>query len=394
MKKSLYLAAASFLAAGLTACDPVDNGYEGTNYIVLSTTQSTVLYETVAEPLTVNVMLTTTLDKDLTLTFTLEGTPEDVVSIDNNPLVIKAGELEGTVAIRSNNAGMLKETANYKLTLSSTVALPEKVALKNSLSFTVNPDFVFTPTDGQEKIITAYKARTGIDLTTYIGLVDVNVVYDGYDYVTGEEDGETITGKTIITLSDESTEEVPVLKMLANPMGMQDKMYRILKGRTVEYEDIWLYENEDGSASSYQTLMNAINWNATTEESFSMTLDGIKLNGSDIEYTGAGVSNYGDEITVVPFNFYFSAYERELKAIEDGSLVKDEDWILDATADPVFNLNCAEINLTEEEAEENEEELFVKTTGSIAADKMTFIFCFAGDNDYLRRVIATYSPIK
>ena len=108
----------------------------------------------------------------------------------------------------------------------------------------------------------------------------------------------------------------------------------------------------------------------------------------DEEFDG---ETYHTDLFVVPFDFSFSAYEREKKAIADGVLVKDEDWSYDATANPDFHLNYTNIADGEEE---DEDSIWEEAKGEISASELKFTFCFAGDNDYWSKVVATYSPNK
>ena len=123
-----------------------------------------------------------------------------------------------------------------------------------------------------------------------------------------------------------------------------------------------------------------------------MTLDSIKLplDGS-VEFLGEGEDQYGDPITVVPFGYKFSAYERELKAIEDGTLVKGDEWYADATACPEYHINCDDIS-----DDLYEMGNWTEASASISKDKLEFVFCVypnALSYDYVR-VTATYTPNK
>ena len=226
-KFMLWACALTVLAAGLASCEkPGNDGYEGTNYIILSTAGSSIMYEPVTEPMVVDVMLTTALPEDLTLVFAVND-DKGVLSLGNNPLTIKAGERTGKLTVVSNNKSILEETAAYSLVLDPSTVLPEGVKLQGGFNFTVNPAASVVLTEEQEKIVAAYREKTGIDLHSYLGLVSVNARYYGYDsdYAPVAED---IAGKTVIVLSEESTADMPVLKMISNPMGIQDKMEKIL----------------------------------------------------------------------------------------------------------------------------------------------------------------------
>lgn len=391
MKKISILSCITAAIMSITGCEKTNSDYEGKNYIYLSSEDDkTTLYESDSEPLTIEVMLTTTLEQDLNLTFALQGA-EGVVALEGNPVTIKAGEKTATFDVVSLNANKLDAAANYTIILdTATSVLPEGVALKNTFQFAVAPMSVESLTDAQKEIIAAYKAATGVDLAKYIGALNVSVEYTAYDFTTEELlQPETFTGKTVVTLSESSTAENPVLKMVSNPMGIQDKMYALLRALTVENTDYWC----DGEYyPDNVNLMNAISWNADSQETFSMSLDGISFGTEGaIEFVGVGTDQYGDEIAIVPFSYEFSAYKRELEAIENGTFVKEDEYSFDCTANPAYHLNNSDIS-----EDYYEEENYAEASAAIDANgNLVFTFCMATamDSDYTK-VVATYTPNK
>ena len=381
---------AAALMMMLAGCEQTGkDGYEGTNYIYLSSeADKTTIMESDTTPLAIEVMLSTSLSSDLTLTFAVNG-PEGVVELQNNPVTIKAGEKVGSFAIVSLNAGTLAEAANFTVALDPSTVLPESVALKSTFAFVVTP----APAEGeltaeQLAIIAAYKEATGIDLAKYLGEVNVTVEYTGFDNDNEVPlDPETFSSKSVIALSDEATAELPVLKMVTNPMGIQDKMYDALRSVTVDSEE-W------SDAESYPVqaaLMEKINWNSESSEVFTMSLDGIRLNSDKtVEFLGEVTDQYGDEIVIVPFEYEFSAYDREL-GITDEEIGRDE-YTMDATARPSHHLNNTTIE--EDDCGYGEEGNWVEAEASISAEALIFTFCvYMCGNDYdYTKIIATYTP--
>ena len=393
MKRILVFGCMLAAMAGFTACtdDNTGNGgYEGINYIYLSTQEGkTTLYETDSDPLVVEVMLTAALDEDLVLDFSLAGA-EGVVSLEGTPVTIKAGDKTASFNVVSNNANMLEAASNYTVGLAEDVVLPENVELKETLSFVVSPMTSEALTDAQKAVLEAYKASTGIDLSKYIGVVNVSTVITGTDPETYEPlDPRTVKGKSLITVSESATAEAPVLKMLTNAMGIEDHMYQILRSVTVDADDYWYGEY---TLPCYETLMETLGWNKTSEEVFTMSLDGITFAADkSVAFLGAGLSQYEDEITIVPFDYSFTAYERELAALAGGSLhpSSDPDWAYDATANPYYHLNCDDI--TEDLYEGGN---WIEASASVSETALTFTFCVYGcylDGDYTR-IVATYTP--
>jgi hypothetical protein len=384
MKKMLFFSCVAAALLSFAGCEETGTDFEGTNYIYLEAKDGkSSMFETDSEPITVEVMLTKALEADLEITFALNG-KDGVVELAGNPVTISAGEKKAEFTVVSLNANVLDASENYTISVSS--VLPEGVELKNQLQFVVSPMSVDALTDAQKAIIEAYKTATGIDLGKYIGAVNVTTVITGTDPDTYEPlDPQTVKGKTIITLSESATAENPVLKMVANPMGIQDHMYTILRSVTVDADDYWYGEY---ALECYATFMNAINWSKTSTEVFTMSLDGIKFNSDKtIDFLGEGMDQYESEITIVPFDYSFSAYDRELAA----TIEKDDEWAPDATANPYYHLNCDDI--TEDLYEGGN---WIESTAEISNDSLVFTFCTYAcylDGDYTR-VVATYTPNK
>ena len=387
MKKIFLFCYITAALLSLAGCEETGNDFTGTNSIYLETKDGkTTLFETDSEPLTVEVMLTKALEEDLQITFELAG-PEGVVELSGNPLTIKAGEKTASFSVVSLNANVLESSATYRIGISS--LLPEGVQLKEPLQFVVSPMTSEALTDEQKAILEAYKTTSGVDLAKYIGAVNVTAVVTGTNPDTYEPlDPQTITGKTVITLSESATAEKPVLKMLANPMGIQDYMYNILRSVTVDYADWYL----EWASESYATLMNTINWSSTSEEVFEMTLDGISFDSDkNIDFLDTYLDEYDEECVRVPFEYSFSAYDREVAAIEARLInpSEDDEWAFDATANPNVHLNNSDIMEDWFECGN-----WIEPSASVSDTELTFTFCVYGcwlDSDFTR-VVATYTP--
>ena len=136
--------------------------------------------------------------------------------------------------------------------------------------------------------------------------------------------------------------------------------------------------------------MQTISWNADSQETFTASLDNIIFDvDRTIEFTGFGVDQYGDQIEIVPFAYEFSAYDRELAAIADGSFVKEDEYAYDCTANPAYHLNNTDISEDAYGADNYaESSAVILENGNIV-----FTFCMANalDSDYTK-VVATYTP--
>ncbi len=390
MKKILMFLAAVATAAAAVSCEETNSGYEGTNYIYLDS-ENNSLYDFDGANMQVTAMLTTALDEDLTLTLKMDN--DTYVSLESDNITIPAGSL--TTVFNIVVKDQLPEgtsSVNCTVSLDPATVLPEKVRLAADYTFTLHSSATPDLTEEQLAIISAYQEATGIDLTKYLGLVSVSTVYTA-----SNPDSEiplspvTYSGQTMIVLSEKSTAGQPVLEMLNNPMGLQGALYAKLRSLTLDNPS-WASEY----AMSYSQLLEAIGWTSTSSETFSMTLDGIKpQTNKSVEFL-ADLSYYDEEyeedVTMikVPFEFYFSAFEREKAQIAAGVIGSEAnpDWLYDATVDPDFYLNSD--NIAEDYYESGN---WVESSASIAGDKMVFTFCLYNYTDYdYSKVVATYTP--
>ena len=392
MKRFFQTGAAALIAAtSLVSCEkPADNGYEGTNYIYLSA-DNTSMYGIAGSAITVNVMLTTALDYDAEITFEVEN-GDGIVELSGNPVSIPAGSTTASFEIACVDDIVLEQNVTCNVVLGESAANPEGINVRDPFSFTVMVADSGMLTDEQQAIIDAFRESTGIDLSKYIGLIDVSMVYTGTDPSSGEPLApETIKGQTLVTLSEASETGKPVLKMLSNPMGIQDKMYEALRTVTVDNTDYWYAEY---ALPCYGMLMSAINWTSTSDEVFTMSLDNITINADGTaDFLGEGRNQYDDPITIVPFGYSFSAYDRELAAIADGTLDIENtpEWAGDCTANPAYHLNCDDIS-----ADAYEVGNWTEAEASVSNESMVFTFCVYRcnfDYDYTR-VVATYTPAE
>jgi len=397
MKKILFFSCIAAALLSFVGCEETGNGYEGTNYIYLeSEGGKTTLLGTDDDPIIVNVKLTKALSEDLTLDFVVED-PQNALIVADNPVTIKAGGKTASFTIAVSSIEGLSDITNYTVGLDASAQLPEKVVLEAGFSFAVVAIEIPELTPDQLAIVEAYKTATGIDLSKYLGVVNVSTVISGLEIETDEPFVKTVSGKTLITLSETATTEVPVLKMLANPMGVQDHMYSYLRMLTVENpywfpEDYEPVEDEENPFEIFETLSNAISWNADSDEIFNMSLDNIIFNvDKSIDFVHEYYQPYyEDNVNVVPFAYEFSAYDREKAAIEAETL-DDNSYYL-CTSNPEYFFNYSGI-LEDEYGEDMG--IFVEPSAEITKDgKLVFRFCYDHSDrvsDYTR-VVATYTP--
>lgn len=374
MKKLFVYTMGMFLLSLVTSCgdDKEDTGYTGVNKIYLSA-ENPVIEEAEATPLTVNVDLTTACEQDVTLNFEVLDDEAGILKLVNNPVTIQAGQKKATFQVVSNQKNLLAVDTYFQIGI-STIPV-ENMALNAVLSVRVKPDPQIPElSEEQLALIEGYKTKYNIDLTDWLGIVSchtvVNSPADGYLTPFVQAFTKEYDGKTIITLSEEATAEMPVLRMVDNPMGLTEYLYWVFRAETVEDSEYWT------ESPASQTLMEQINWNKNTNESFSASLNGIKLKDitsstATVDYIGEGTDSYGDPIKAVPFSYTFSAWTRQQELMKTDPTAQ-EIYEQGGRAEPDYYLCNTGIDEDGWEDPEN----FEESTGSIdfTAKKMTFKF--------------------
>lgn len=396
MKTKSIICALAAMVVALGCNKTQDPAYEGTNYIYLSS-ESGTMYESLSTPYLVDVMLTSTAKSDIELNFEIEGT-NGVLEIQGLPLTIKAGEKEAHFSIVSKQEGVLTAPEIFTVKLASNGG---KLELAKSVTIPVYPGKAVELTDAQNKMIEAYKTKTNIDLSKYIGLVQVATKITTIDEDTEKPVEYSLTGYTQISLSKSVTDGNPVLKMDVNAMGLQTWMHEVLDAKTIENSEFWA--TEEANPKNIE-LMNTINWNTQSKELFTVSLDNIRLDDDmNIEFIGEvndpsdiNMDNEPDyeyyKISVVPFTYDFSAYTRELDAVKNGTYEYEyEEYGYESTANPSYWLNCYDIVEVDEEDSGN----WTPAKASIDNNELKFTFCVNNYNEAnYTCVVSTYSPIN
>lgn len=325
--------------------------YVGTNYIYLNAEKDPVL--TIGESGAIEVRLRSAQRaiRDTRFEFAIKALDEqgkaDWVKIKESEVVLKEGERELLFHIVANAAAKPNvELSQYELTIEQ---LPdEAMKLQNALRFRLLNVEVPALTETQKKFIEGYKAK-GIDITPFLGKVDVKTTVripaDGYIVGFNEPTEKTYEGFSVFTLSEKATAEKPVLKMVYNAMGMNEFFYFAMRKETIENDEYWYGEY---AGPLYKDIRELINWNKESVETFSTSLDNLRIGEKsgdkyNIEFLGEGKDSYDDPITIVPFEFDYSAWNRQKKLIDEGNLKAIECHEGGASAMPGRYINQTDI---------------------------------------------------
>lgn len=316
--KTIKLTFAALLSLLLiTACNEKDNDIM-TNYLSLELQGTREIAEDDNTTITIKASLSFTPEEDITADLLVTGNDDGVVKLSTKKLIFKKGVKQETITITSNHQHLVKGTR--AITLAVTNISHQNVKLTLPLTISVKQDSdIPTLTDTQKTLIKGYKEKYGIDLMRLLGKIKVKatVNYNANDkdqYFNGKE-SDTFNGYTIITLSEKATAEKPILKMISNAMGLNDFFYSVLRKKTVEDKDIF-QQQPNGLAA-----VTAVKFNSK-EDTFTTTLDGLEINLKDksVNFIGKGKNIYDDEITIVPFAYTFSAWDRLLQIAKKGDV--------------------------------------------------------------------------
>ena len=397
LKKLLFLLA--FLpVVALTSCSD-DDGDKMTNYVQLSvngsTSGATTITEDATEPVVINVLLSYFVEEATTINFELTGNEGDILRLENNIIEIPANEKTAEIKVYSNNRNSLITEQSVGLIIAS--SSNDKIVLSNPWTIKVRPASTMPElTDDQKAMIAGYKENLGIDLYRMLGKVSCTVKVsfpyvesDDKDYFNDGEESRTFTSESVITLSENATAEKPVLKMVSNPMGMDDFMFEMLRKNTTEdvYESWYYYPYSIAvmNAAGYAPADDDKYMIAATE-TFEMTLDNISIENGEITFVQEVEDYYGDLINSVPFEYNFSLWnklqaksEEIVEVDENGEMAEytiGELFESGASMDPKQYLMLSTIS---EDDYENEPSDWVEPSASIDFENGTFKFVFPFD---------------
>lgn len=385
------------VAVASTSCNEEKaTGYSGTNKIYLTAeNNNAVIVESDNTPLKVEVTLTSTVETATTLTFRLEDDTQELLSLEGNPVTIAAGEKSASFQVVSNEKLLLKESTYITLGIDA-AQLPANMELAEALRIRVDPSPAITDlTEEQKALIEGYKEKYGFDLNDFLGVMQcqtqLNIPGGGTTNEFSTPEIRNLTGLTVITLSEESTPDTPVLKMTYNPMGLTEYLYWVFRQNTVDDDEWWNSTDEENASPSNQYLMKTIDWTPTSNETFNVTLDGIKCqnisaSGADLDILGeakacSGIKGYEDyEIIyspVVPFEYSFSAWTRQKELLDAGNAEMIEAYISGGSAEPSYYLFA--VSCSQEDADDWGFSNLIENKGHIDFEKgeMTFQFNFA-----------------
>ncbi|MTG97057.1 MULTISPECIES: DUF4929 family protein [Myroides] len=386
MKHYLTIFTGILLSLFTLSCTQDDNqlqGYTGENRIVLQPNGTHILQDNSTDEVTVNVFLVNSITEAVTLEFALENNTidgKDILTIENPIIQFAPKEKKAQLKIKSSSRQLLSDETTITIKLINNTS---KLPLDKEVQLLVTPiKKVEALTDKQIELLDGYK-RKGLDLYPLMGEIKVNTTinFPGGANLETMYQAETsqINGITTITLSDKSTPEQPVLKMVSNPMGIEGYLYKLQRLLTIDDNEFWT------QVPASQHIMNLINLSATSKETFEVELDDIyiDLKTRKLSYTKTFQDIWGDDYTIVPFQFKYSAWDRLKKLLDEGNPLAIENTEMGGTVNPSYYLNNQDIQ--EDYYDMGEGGNYRTTSATLTDTHLNFQFIIGHEhaNDYI-----------
>ena len=380
MKKFMF-ALMGVMSLMLVACgsDDNDGGSSIKNFWTL-TKESKTLYDNDTEGVQLTVTLAYTAEDDITLVPTLSGDGEylSAFELSTSTVVIKKGQKTANFSVRAKENKVISKNGALSVGFQALSSLNAGEAV----SISVSPKYEVELTEAQMQLIRKWQEAYGIDVRRFIGSLGVESTVtfntDDKDYYNNGEETSVFSDLCPVTISEKATEKDIILRMEGNALGLRDFLYRMLQAQTSKDEDFWM------SNTHNVDLLKAISFDSATEE-FSVSLDvTVDPKTKSIAFVSSIENPYGDIIANVPFEFSYTAWNRQKKmADEGGKFIMDngeesaeEITMAEAieqgiTLNPAYYLVNSGIDADQWEAEPS---LYVKPTASYDDTLMTFTF--------------------
>lgn len=380
MKKFMF-ALMGVMSLMLVACgsDDNDGGSSIKNFWTL-TKESKTLYDNDTEGVQLTVTLAYTAEDDITLVPTLSGDGEylSAFELSTSTVVIKKGQKTANFSVRAKENKVISKNGALSVGFQALSSLNAGEAV----SVSVAPKYEVELTEAQMQLIRKWQEAYGIDVRRFIGSLGVESTVtfntDDKDYYNNGEETSVFSDLCPVTISEKATEKDIVLRMEGNALGLRDFLYRMLQAQTSKDEDFWM------SNTHNVDLLKAISFDSATEE-FSVSLDvTVDPKTKSIAFVSSIENPYGDIIANVPFEFSYTAWNRQKKmADEGGKFIMDngeesaEEITMAEAIEQGITLNPAYYLVNsgiDEDQWEAEPSLYVKPTASYDDTLMTFTF--------------------
>lgn len=346
------------LTFSVSSCMPDDerNTYRGENKVTFSLNKSQIEDQS-NDYIVVKLMLVKALEKELTIDLNLQNA-ENTMKLDHPKVILSAGEKTATILIKPSNLLPLDESKTIQL---SGITSDSQITVENTAFEYRKGIDIPVLTKRQKELLEIYRKK-GLNLYPFIGVVEVegNASFPAGGSIEPFTEGfqEKIIGKTIITLSDNATEDKPLLKMQRNAMGIQNLLQKLYRKMTIENA----YYIDPNGAPNFHMLKdikeNGLSYYSMMENmekyDFIVSLDNITLdfNSDKIQFVSQRLNEFQSdtEILAVNFNYSFTLWTSLHKRIKQDISLQDiglED--IDGTINPYYYMNYRTIDKDDNE---------------------------------------------
>lgn len=380
--KKVMMALLGLLSLTLTACDNEDDNKEGIKNFWTLTVENKTLYGNDAEGVKVTITLAYAAAENYDMVPVLSGTNADAFYIDPTIVTIKKGKTKGEFYVRPNANSMFTDTSVLTLTLEEVEGLNSG----NPVNITAEPFTDVQLTAAQKALARKWQTTFGFDVHPFVGVLRANatVTFNTDDKEAYNDGNETAayTSQCVVTISDNADDDNIVLSMKGNALGLRDFFYKMLQAQTVDDADYWVANPNNAH------LLEVVGYDKVTE-TFTVNLDvTIDPETKTISFTNTKPNIYEEEITVVPFIFNFSAWERQLSladfVMDNGESASEQVTMEEAigmgvTLSPDYYLISSDISY---DAWESDPSLYTTPAASYDNKEMTFTFPWDFMNAY------------
>ncbi len=378
LQKNIFVLTAFLITiSSFFACSTEDNAngeFLGENKIVLIPQTSVFIKDNSTDETVIDIHLVKAVNTTIKLKFALQDNVFEntkLLEIEDPIIEFLPGQKKAQLKVKSTSRKVITKPTYISLVL---VENNSTLNLEKHLQFTLQPlSATDELTPKQIELLEHYKSK-GLDLYSLIGDVEMTgtIYFPGDGNLDALYNKKTIqiNGITTFTLSEKATAEKPVLKMTSNAMGLESYLYKLFRDLTID--DLVFWNNQGPYAPpANKNIMELIGLTRESKETFEVMMDDIEidLNTKEVSYIGKGKDFYGEEITIIPLTYRYSAYERLQQFINDKNPIAIE------SIENGANINPAAIINNEDIKEDNyENDTWSESTAMLSNDKLSFKF--------------------
>jgi len=377
--KKVMMALLGLMTMTIMSCGDDSGAPKMSNYWTLSKENKT-LYDDDTEGVKVTVTLALTPNNDVTLVPELTGDADllSAFELSTSAVQIAKGSKTAEFYVRAKSNQLIAKAGTLK------IGFQENSDMKTGelLDIAVAPKISVELTEEQLALVKAWQSNYGIDVRQFVGTLGVKTTItfgddDKEQFNHGENTIVFDKDVAAVTISESAKEDKIVLKMSANPMGMQEFIRNMYAAVTINDKEYW---QTYPVAKALLTLVEG----QTDMSKFMVTLDNIVID--PVKKTIEFIRPNGDGKNIVPFNYDYPAWTTLQQAAKEGKEVAVNEGDTDVmypvselitqsgTLNPDFYLGNSDVTVDEYYGNN-----FVNPIGTFDSENSTMTFKFSWD---------------